>query len=298
MIGTEVNWLPWKPHPEVWLLVAFVIAAGIYAARVIQPKVVAAGEAPISGRQKAWFVLGVVLLWATSDWPIHDIGEDYLYSVHMFQHLMITFVVPPVMMLATPVWLWRLMLGNGRFQKVFAALSKPLVGAVLYNALVILSHWPAAVRVSVQLGPVHYLLHLALFASAILAWTPIASPDPDYRCSPAAGMIHLFLLSVVPTIPGGWLVAADGIVYRVYDRPLRMWGMTAIEDQQLAGVVMKVIGGFYLWVIIAVLFFKWMKQDDGDSPSKYRGKLVSVTNDETRDLLSVGSGPSQAPPAE
>ena len=49
-----------------------------------------------------------MLLWVAADWPVHDIGEQYLYLVHMSQHLVLTLVVPPVMLLATPEWLARL----------------------------------------------------------------------------------------------------------------------------------------------------------------------------------------------
>ena len=49
----------------------------------------------------------MVLLWAASDWPIHDIGEEYLYSAHMLQHMMLSYFLPPLALLATPEWLLR-----------------------------------------------------------------------------------------------------------------------------------------------------------------------------------------------
>ena len=49
---------------------------------------------------------------------------------------------------------------------------------------------------------------------------------------------------------------AEDVVYKAYDRPLRLWGISAVEDQQLAGAVMKTVGGFYLWAIVIYLFFK------------------------------------------
>jgi putative membrane protein len=218
----------------------------------------------------------------------------------MLQHLIITFVVPPVFLLAMPAWLFRLMIGHGRFQRFFKFMSRPLPAAIFYNLLVILTHWSVTVRLSVTNGPLHYLLHLLMFASALLAWTPVCAPAHEYRCSRPAAMIYLFALSVIPTIPGGWLANAEGVVYPVYDRDLRLWGVSVTEDQQMAGVTMKVLGGFYLWALITVIFFKWMNSDKapsgsestGSGSSRYRGKLVSVPD---VDEFVMAQGPARPP---
>ena len=55
----------------------------------------------------------MALLWAASDWPIHDLGEQYLYSAHMLQHMMLSYFLPPLALLATPEWLLRVLVGDG-----------------------------------------------------------------------------------------------------------------------------------------------------------------------------------------
>ena len=229
--------------------------------------------------------------WFAADWPLHDLGEDYLYALHMLQHLIITFVVPPVFLLAMPAWLFRFMIGDGGFKRFFTFMSRPLPAAIFYNLVVILTHWSVTVRLSVTNGPVHFLLHLIVFGSALLAWTPVCAPAPEYRCSRPAAMIYLFCLSVIPTIPGGWLANAEGVVYPVYDREPRLWGISVTEDQQMAGVTMKVVGGFYLWALITVIFFKWMNAErtkDGSGNARYRGKLVSPPDASEFVLAQVG----------
>ena len=96
------------------MLIGGLVALYVYAARVIGPKVVAPGQPAVTAAQWRWFALGIVLLWVAADWPVHDIGEQYLYFVHMAQHIVLTLVVPPVMLLATPEWLARLVVGQGR----------------------------------------------------------------------------------------------------------------------------------------------------------------------------------------
>ena len=56
----------------------------------------------------------MLVLWAASDWPVHDISEEYLYSVHMVQHMALSYFLPPLALMATPTWLARVVLGDGR----------------------------------------------------------------------------------------------------------------------------------------------------------------------------------------
>src|SRR5690606_6343713 len=113
----------WQPHPEVWVLVGGVALLAVYALRVVGPKVVPTGQQVVSRQQLAWFALGMILLWIASDWPMHDVAEEYLFSVHMTQHMVLTYLVPPVLLLATPEWLARLVLGQGRVKRVFYAVA-------------------------------------------------------------------------------------------------------------------------------------------------------------------------------
>ncbi len=247
----------WVPHPEVWLLVGGLVGLYAYAARVIGPKVVPAGTAPVSTSQRRWFVAGVVLLWLAADWPMHDIGEQYLYSVHMLQHTLLTFVIPPVLLMATPEWLARLVLGRGRVKRVVHRLARPVPAALMFNGLALLTHWQGLVNLASENGVFHYGVHTAMVATAFLLWIPVCGPFPELRIAPVAQMVYLFVTSIVPTVPAGWLVFAEGAVYSVYDIPDRLWGVSVTNDQQMAGAVMKLGGGVFLWVVITTVFFKW-----------------------------------------
>jgi putative membrane protein len=249
--------LHWQPHPEVCLLVLSVIGLGLSVTRVIQPKMVAAGEAPISRRQKGFFALGVLLLWLASDWPVHDVAEEHLYSVHMVQHLVLTYVMPPVFLFATPAWLVRLVLGKGAIGRFVQRLGRPLIAAIGFNAILALTHAAWVVNTSARVGPFHYVVHVALVLFAFLMWMPVCGPVPELRLTLPVQMGYIFLMSVLPTIPAAFLTVAENPLYRAYDGPFRMWGINVIQDQQAAGLIMKLGGGFYLWTIITVLFFKW-----------------------------------------
>tara|TARA_B100000427_G_scaffold159087_1_gene132111 strand:- start:2050 stop:2898 length:849 start_codon:yes stop_codon:yes gene_type:complete len=247
----------WQPHPEVWLLVLAVIFFGFWAKR-IGPKVLPAGTPIATTPQKICFVVAVLLLYLAADWPVHDIAEEHLYFVHMIQHVVITLIVPPLFLLALPSWLARLIILEGGYgSKIIRRLSHPITAALIFNGLSALTHWTSVVQWSYESGIFHYFVHLALFISGLLMWMPVVSPLKELRISPPAQMLYLFLISVIPTIPSAWLTFAEGTVYKHYDDGFEMWGISVVTDQQAAGAIMKIIGGFYLWGIILVKFFRY-----------------------------------------
>jgi putative membrane protein len=272
----------WHAHPEVWLLVGSLVGLYLYAAKVIGPKVVPAGTRAVTRRQWVAFVAAMSLLWFASDWPVHDIGEQYLYFVHMSQHLILTLVMAPLFLLATPRWLADLVLGHGRARRVIRTLSRPVVAGVLFNAGVVFTHWPAVVDGVVVHAWAHFGLHLLVVASALLMWMPVCGPIEEWRISLPAQMVYLFLMSVVPTVPGAWLTFATHPLYHAYDTPLRAFGISAVDDQQAAGLIMKLGGGTYLWIIITSMFFVWAARHE---KAEKAGRMVTE-----RDVLTWDGG--------
>ena len=247
---------PWRFqwHPEVWLLVAFLVASYVYVVRVLGPKAVTPGQPVVTNRQKMAFVAGIVVLWFGSDWPMHDIAEEYLYSVHMFQHMALTYFMPPLVVLATPEWLARTLVGEGRGYRFVRFMAHPVRAGFFFNVAVMVSHVPGVVNASVSNGPLHYAVHVFLVSSSILMWLPVCGPLREFHISPMSKMIYLFMNSVVATVPAGWLTFAEGVVYKHYDTPWRVWGLSVTVDQQIAGAIMKIGGAIFLWTIIVAMF--------------------------------------------
>jgi putative membrane protein len=187
---------------------------------------------------------------------MHDISEEYLYSVHMFQHMVLSYFVPPLVLLATPKWLFDAVIGRGPGRRAVRFLSRAVIAGVVFNIMVMITHIPALVNQSVSNGPLHYSLHILVVTASLLMWVPVLCPDPSWQISYGGKMIYLFLMSVVPTVPAAWLTFADGAVYKHYDIPVRVWGLSVTTDQQLAGAVMKTGGSIFLWTIVTFLFFR------------------------------------------
>lgn len=287
---------PWRfqAHPEVWVLVVFLVGAWLYAIRVIGPlsAEVRAGEPVLTRRQAGMFTGVLALLWLSSDWPIHDISEEYLYSMHMFQHMALSYFLPPLVLLATPVWLFRAILGSQRAGEVIRWLAKPVIAGVLFNVVIMVTHVPAMVNQSVSNPVLHYSLHVAVVASSLLMWIPVVAPDPAMRIGYGGRMVYLFLMSIIPTVPAAWLTFAEGVVYKQYDIAVRVWGLSVTTDQQIAGAVMKLGGSVFLWSIIVFLWFKRFMGGYSQQQSYSRKPESVLTFDEvTREFDRVPAAP-------
>jgi putative membrane protein len=290
----QADFWRWVPHPEVWVLVAGLIGLYVYAVRVIGPKAVRPGQPVLTRLNKVCFVAGIALLWLATDWPVHDIGEQYLFMVHMSQHLVLTLVVAPLMLLATPEWLARLVLGRGRVDRWVHKLARPVPAAAIFNGLLLLTHWQAVVNRAADNSLFHYGVHTLLMTTALLLWMPVCGPLRELRIPMPAQMLYLFITSIVPTVPGAWLTFAEGAVYSAYDIPDRLFGISVTTDQQAAGLIMKLGGGTYLWVLIATIFFTWASHhDDADRRGISASERDVLTWAEVRAELDATPAPPE-----
>lgn len=259
--------LTWQPHPEVWLAIGALGAAYWWALRTLAPRHAPAGM-PATSRQQLWFATGLVVMWVGADWPLHDLAEDYLYSVHMVQHMLFQFVAAPLLVLGTPAWLWRLLLPAGWVRTAFGIATRPLNALVLVGGFTAVLHLPMVVNATASTEWLHFLVHVALLGIALIMWWPVVSPLPELpHLSYAGRMTYLFLHSVLPTVPASFLTYARTPLYSWYaDAPRLAAWLDPVQDLQMAGLVMKIGGGLLLWGIIAVLFFRWAAAHDTGAP--------------------------------
>lgn len=253
----------WHAHPDVWALVAALSGGYWLALRRWGPRHVSPGEPSATRGQMVSFFLGVLTIWIAADWPVHELAEERLLSVHMVQHLMLSLVAPPLLLIGTPGWLLRSLLRARWLAALVRTLARPFPALLLFNAFLAFSHWPLIVDRAVGSEAVHLGLHAALMATAMLMWMPVLSPMFEIpRLRYPGQMLYLFAQSIVPTVPASFLTFADGPIYAFYGLASPLIGVDPVVDQRIAGLVMKIVGGLILWGFIAVLFFRWNRQDE------------------------------------
>ena len=296
----------WHLHADVWTLIAVAAFAWTMAVRGEQRRreahaaegitadgggVGGGGEPAVTRRQVGCFVAGLAAIFVASDWPVHDLAEGYLYSVHMVQHMLITLVAAPLVLLGTPAWMLRRLL-PGPLVRVVRQMARPVPNLVQFNAILVLSHWPFWVNGTLRNHPLHFVAHALLLLSALLMWMVIVSPLPEVpRSRPPMQMLYLFLQTLLPTVPASFLTFGSKPLYSFYETVPRLYGWTALSDQQVAGLIMKLVGGFYLYAIIAVIFFRWFGDEERNDEGGERELRMPETlywDDVERELKQLG----------
>jgi putative membrane protein len=174
-----------------------------------------------------------------------DVWADGRLSVHMVQHLLLTFVAAPLLVLGAPV---RLALATtsrptGRAITRIASgrtglLLHPLVAAIGFAAATLLLHLPAVYDAAVRSDWIHALVHAAFLATALIFWTPLLAPEPlARRMSATAKLVYLILAMPAMAVVGVVMNSSSGAIYSAYPD---------VADQQLAGALMWIGGGTVL----------------------------------------------------
>jgi putative membrane protein len=252
----------WTAHPDVWLIMGMLAAGYAIALTRLGPRL--APARPVATRfQVVCFTLGLVALWVASDWPVHDVAERYNYSVHMVQHLVFSMVAAPLLLLGTPAWLARWLLQPPGLLRLVRTLARFVPALLVFNIVLVVTHWPWMVDQSLNSAVVHFSLHAVLFTSSLIVWLPAVSPLPEIpRLQPVLRMLYLFAWSIVPTVPASFLTFGASPLYKFYEHVPHLYGLSTLQDQQLAGLIMKIGAGLLLWMVIAVVFFRWAAEEE------------------------------------
>jgi putative membrane protein len=253
-VALETPWSwEWAPYPGVWIATAIPIIAYVVAVRK---------RPPIDRRRMLFFMLGMLAFWLASDWPLGVLGAGYLASAHMAQFLLYTLVCAPLLLMGTPEWLASRMPTVVRRSARWLGHS-PLICAVLYNAILLITHSPGTVEVLRRSQVGSFAMDVVWVLAGLILWLPVLSPLPDGRLKAAWGqMLYLFgATALVAVIPASLLTFSTTPVYAIYELAPRIGGLTAREDQQIAGILMKLATIPVVWGTIGVLWFRWARQE-------------------------------------
>jgi putative membrane protein len=213
--------------------------------------------------QRTWFFAGLVTMFLALNGPLHDLSDDYLFSAHMVQHLVLTFVVPPLLIIGTPGWMLRPALRIPAVNSVARWLTRPAVCFVLFSVTIAAWHLPPLYNLAMAHHPVHIGEHLMFMATAVLMWWPILSPLPELpRLAYPAQMLYCFLMSLPMTVVAIYIALADHVLYPAYETSPRVWGLLPLEDQMIGGLIMWIPGGLVLYGVMSIVFYKWAKQGE------------------------------------
>ncbi len=215
------------------------------------------------------FALGWLALALALVSPLHRLGGALL-SAHMVQHELLMTIAAPLLVLGRPVvaflWAippsWRRRAGAVSaappISAVWGWLTLPAVAWSLHALAIWLWHAPALYQATLASEAMHTAQHLSFLATALLFWWSLLQIREGRLGRPAA-VVYLFTTAVHTSLLGALLAFSDRLWYPRYGTSATGWGLTAIEDQQLAGLIMWIPGGLAYLVAALAIIASWLR---------------------------------------
>ena len=249
--------LHWNLVPPALLPIAAYAAIYIRRFRTVRRE---AGRRGAGARHAVCFGAGVAVLLVAVASPIDGLGEDYLFTAHMTQHVLLSDIAPLLLLLALSRVIMRPLTRRLiAVERRLGRLAHPATGIALWVVLLYLWHIPALYEGAIRSPVLHALEHASFFAAGIAVWWPLIQPVPMRR--PLTGLsTFAYILAAKLSLGalGLFLVWSRSVAYGYYESVPRIWGLSAIEDQNLGGAVMMVEQSFVLALVLLVLFVRML----------------------------------------
>ncbi|WP_188385345.1 cytochrome c oxidase assembly factor CtaG [Ornithinibacillus halotolerans] len=276
----------WSPY-----FLIFVVGIGVLYYLITGPlRYKFGGQDKPTVKQQFFFYGGLILLYIVKGSPV-DLMTHITLTAHMIQMAIYLIVFPIFMVKGIPTWIWEKVLLKPVIRPILKVLTFPLVSIVLFNGLFSLYHIPFIFDFSKSSPIAHATIHLILLIFGFLVWFPIMSPVKEFEQikQPLWKIFYIFgngllitpacVLIIFADTPlfaaysstGAWLQALalcvpgdvlDGLAATIkVTGPELFTSMSTLEDQQLGGIIMKIMQEIAYGVMLARIFFAWFSPE-------------------------------------
>ena len=212
------------------------------------------------------FQSGMLTLFLALASPLHELAEKLL-QFHMIQHLFLMMVVPPLLLLGAPIlpllrglprpalrYGLRQLFSSRAFKRLANFFTDPLVCLLAFTVSNVAWHVPALYELALRSEFWHAVQHICFFGTGLLFWWPVVQPWPSRLRWPRWTMIpYLLFADIQNTALSAFLIFSERVLYPTYAAVPRLWGISVLDDQAAAGVIMWVPGSVIFLVPVAVL---------------------------------------------
>jgi putative membrane protein len=252
----------WTFAPIV--LLAIVGYAVAYALRWRRAREQGGARAAGAGRLALWMT-GVACLFVALISPVDRLGEQ-LAAVHMVQHLLIADLMPICLTLGLTKWILRPATRRiHRIEQAAGPFGHPAFGVVAYVGAMWLWHIPALYDAALRHGGVHVLEHLSFGAAGLLYWWHLLSPIRSrLRLTGLGPILYMASTKLLVGFLGVLLAFAPDVLYPFYAAGGDRWGLSAIDDQHVAGLIMALEQSFVMGIALAYLFIRMLGESEAE----------------------------------
>jgi putative membrane protein len=202
--------------------------------------------------------------------PLDELGDAYLFSAHMVQHLLLIFVTAPLWLVGAPGWLVDRIIPKG-LDELAKRLTNPMSAFIAFVSVLYVWHIPAVYNLAQESETIHILEHLTFIGAALLGWWPVAGAETSRlsKPEPPLRMLYLFLLAIPCTGLAAVLTFARRPLYPFYVDAPHIFGLDPQQDQRLGGLLMWLPTHMILLLALGITFFKWFAGADRKAHGDY-----------------------------
>lgn len=291
----------WSPY----FLLAILLGVVLYYLITVKWRDRFEGSEPLMKHHIIYFLSSMVLLYIVKGSPMDLIGH-ILFSVHMAQMAILLLMVAPLFIMGIPNWVWEKFLSVMAIRKTFMLLTRPVISLLLFTLMFSMYHYPLILdQVKLSL-PLHTVFTVTLFMSAIFLWWPVVNTvkgQPQLHGLKKIGYVILSALLITPAC--SLIIFVDVPVYETYNSgeawlkamalcvpsstlaglsnlgmsgPELFTDMPTLYDQQLGGILMKIIQEIIYVVVIGRIFIGWAKYERENADEITRQDLIKRQN--------------------
>lgn len=279
--GMSAAWSPGLFFAVAMLAVLYILAVGSYRTTRFKR------SEPVGKWKWISMLSGLGLYYLSQGGPL-DLAGHLTFSAHMVSMSVAYLIVPPLIIYGIPDWLYRYALRNATVKRIFDTLTQPILTLVLFNMLFSMYHFPDVLDYVMTHYFVHTVYYAVLLVTAFMMWWNVVSPLPEHeRLTDVKKMGYVFANGVLLTPACALIIFAGSPLYGTYSDPA-IWAKALgycvpasadailaqfngpgtfalfepLEDQQLGGVIMKLMQEVMYGAILFYIFLRWYKREN------------------------------------
>lgn len=279
IFGFRALWSPYYLVAMILVLVLYFMIIGPWRSKFKD-------SSPVTTRQQILFITGVVTLYISKGSPVDLLGH-IMFSAHMTQMAILYLVVPPLLILGIPQWLWKWVINRRIIRPIMIVFTQPIVALILFNGVFSIYHIPLVFDF-VKTDPVyHAAMTTIIFIASLFMWLPLLNNTlPSWKSLTGIKKLgYIFADGILLTPACALIIFATNPLYLTYSESqawinalqlcvpadtlagLNLTGpemfntLPTVEDQQLGGVIMKIIQEIVYGAILAYVFFEWARKE-------------------------------------
>ena len=243
------------------------------------------GTEAVTKKETIYFISSIVLLYIVKGSPLDLIGH-ILFSVHMTQMALLLLTVAPLMIMGIPNFIWRKVFSVKIIDNVVRLLTKPIISLLIFTIAFSMYHYPMILDYIKLSAVLHAVFTVTVFMAALVLWWPVVNTldsHPQLHGLKKIGYVILSALLVTPAC--ALIIFVDIPVYETYSSgeawlkamalcvpagtlsglsisgPELFTNMPTVYDQQLGGIIMKIIQEIIYVGVIAKIFINWYRDE-------------------------------------